>query len=129
MKKLVFLLILSVFITACKWSGSDHSVKVSTFNNENCYLMSKKTTDFDRKYGYEVLCYTNDTIDKLKIKDIKVFIPKQIFERIPDPNDTMNVVIYYIKNIEYGDNSGEFSFFSIWDFQFNLCIGYHTVKK
>jgi hypothetical protein len=127
MKKLLFLLAIVTLFTACSWAGGGGSNNVSTIYNESSYLLSKKVTDFDPKFGYEVTVYEKDTVDSLKIIENKVFVPKKIFEKIPEPNDSINVIINYIKDVEYGRTRNDHPAF--WDFRFNLCIGYEILKK
>lgn len=116
----IFVIGISFSLTSCSWAGNDSKGDASTIKNDSGFLLTKTPTDFDVKFGYEVLVYkTSD--DSTKIIPIKVFIPKSTWERLPEPDDYVDVNIQYIKSIEYGEGNNPSL---IWDKQFNLCIGY-----
>jgi hypothetical protein len=126
MKKLInfsiCLVIIALLLTSCKRIdsvGGDARKEASSSFNVVGHLITKAPSDFDKRFGYEV-----SVIDILKQDSInnisKVFVPKIVWERLPEPNDTTIVNIEYIQNIEYGE---------IKRSQFNLCVGYNVVIK
>ena len=122
MKNLIFFLftVMIFSISSCTWAGRGDFkfVDASTMHNKTGNLVSKKITDYDAKYGYEVSVW-NRTKDSL-FEYTKVFVPKSTYERLPEPNDTIQVVLEYIEGIEYGTRDGSPS---LWDARFNLCTG------
>lgn len=118
----IFVIGISFSLTSCSWAGNGSKGNPSTIKNDSGFLLTKTPTDFDVKFGYEVLVYkTSD--DSTKIIPIKVFIPKSIWDKLPEPDDYVDVKIQYIESIEYGEDT-HLSEISMWDKQFNLCIGY-----
>ena len=131
MKKLVFLCIFGIvfLLSSCvSWSGSDSKKDASTVFNTRGRLVTKTPTDFDKKFGYEVLVYHSSPNDSTRIVDEKVFVSKNTWERLPVPNDTTIVYLEYVEKIEYGYNTNGPSL--LWDIRFNMCIGYTVeIKK
>jgi hypothetical protein len=131
MKKLLFLCFIGMVFflsSCCSWAGDDKKDNASTACNYTGRLVTKTPTDFDVKFGYEVLVYSYSN-DSNTIIDKKVFISKNTWERLPVPNDTTIVNIEYVENIEYGENTHDIPSV-LWDFQFNMCTGYTVeIKK
>lgn len=125
MKNLIifFFCIVTFTLSSCTWAGkvtSKNPNNASTYKTATGILVSKKITNFDRKFGYEVMVYNTDKNNAQLREYTKVFIAKNTWERIPDPNDSTKITIEYVKDIEYGANDG----LSLWDQQFNFCTGY-----
>lgn len=122
--KLFFLFcifIISFTLTSCSWAGGSSKDNASTMKNGSGFLLTKTPTDFDSKFGYEVLVY-QISADSTEMTPIKVFIPKNTWNKLPEPNDNIDVNIQYVENIEYGEKSE--TPLTLWDKQFNLCVGY-----
>lgn len=127
MKKPIIYSIFALFIfltSCCSWAGDDYKKDASILYNYSGLLTTKIPSDFDDKFGYEVLVYVYSN-DSSTITGHEVYVSKNTWERLPEPNDTTIVKIEYVENIEYGKN-----WFSsvLWDSQFNLCVGF-TVDK
>ncbi len=115
---LIFIVFTS--LSSCTWAGqSGKKETTSTLNNKTGILISKNPSDFDKKFGYEIMVWKTAE-DSLR-QNISVFVPKKTWERLPVPNDSTEVTIEYIEDVEYGNNRDNPSF---WDFQFNLCTGF-----
>lgn len=113
MKKLLYVLMLSTsmaLIISCAGPGGNKKEEASTKWNKEGILVSKNPTDYDLKFGYKVMIY--DTVLS-KTSYMQIWLPKQSFEKIPEPNDTTRVILHYL-TIEGSNNSGDFY----------LCIGY-----
>lgn len=110
---------ISFSLTSCHGAGNGSKGDASTIKNDSGFLLTKDPTDFDTKFGYEVLVYKTSG-DSTKIIPIKVFIPKSTWDKLPEPNEYVDVKIQYIESIEYGGSDDP----SLWDEQFNLCVGY-----
>jgi len=120
----IFVISISFTLTSCHtWAGEGSKKNASTLKNGHGVLLTKTPTNFDDKFGYEVLIYQISP-DSTEMTSIKVFVPKNTWDRLPEPDDDTDVNIEYIENIEYGDSESPSSLLSFWDFQFNLCVGY-----
>lgn len=122
MKTILFTFIvigISTF-SSCKNAGGDKLEKASIYYNTSGILVSKTPSDYDRKYGYEVLVY--EEVDSFLLEDSKVFIPLSTWEKIPVPNDSTRVIIEYISDIAYGAVGGPD--LQIFETNLNLATGF-----
>ncbi|MDQ1282179.1 MAG: hypothetical protein QG630_530 [Patescibacteria group bacterium] len=124
MKNLIILLFTSLItLSSCNYQGGDSRDSVSSLVVDSGFLVSKAPTNFDCKFGYELM--VKRQIDSSKASYNKVYVSKQTYEVLPEPNDFTKVFIYYVKNIEIGENTGTLS---LYDFQFNFCSGYRIIR-
>jgi hypothetical protein len=105
---------------SCSYAGTNKKDTVSSIYNDSGTLVTKTPSDFDKKFGYELLV-TKILGDSSKMIESKVFVSSQTWKKLPKPTDSIAIIIEYVRDIEYGENGGV----TFWDQRFNLCVGYH----
>ena len=126
-KILSLFFIIILFLSSCTFAGSGKEKTVSSIKNKCGLLLKKIPSDFDEKFGYKALVYEIKGDSSKLIETNKVFISKETWERLPEPNDSISINIEYIENIEYGKGV-YLGFLSLWDYQLNICTGF-TIDK
>lgn len=99
MKKILYVLMLSIsitLVTGCSGPGGWKKEDASSMNNFSETLVSKKATDYDVAYGYEVLVNNYDSVSSKTIYK-EIWVPRVSFEKMPEPNDTTKVILHYLQ--------------------------------
>lgn len=102
MKNLIIICLALVTFTlsSCNSKGGNDLEKASSVLLGQGILVSKDPIDFDSWYGVKLKVFTLSR-SKTRIYD-DVWVSKRTWERLPSPEDTVDVVIEYLTNIDAG---------------------------